>query len=99
MTRETSCSSAITTRSSDRGRDLPSVVTLDIIGLTPIELVDVSPVRMRGTMRFNGAGLARFLEWHVNSPGPLIANVPRLRALNRGRHSKTLQWRYGHRLH
>ena len=27
-------------------------------------------------MRCNGAGLARFHEWKVNLPGPLIAAVP-----------------------
>ncbi len=26
-------------------------------------------------MRFNGAGLARFLRWKINRPGPLIAAV------------------------
>ena len=26
-------------------------------------------------MRCNGAGLARFHEWKVSGPGPLIANV------------------------
>lgn len=30
-------------------------------------------------MRFNGAGLAWFYKWKVNSPGPLIANVIRLK--------------------
>ena len=32
-----------------------------------------------GTIGCNGAGLARFLEWKVNSPGPLNRNVIRLK--------------------
>ncbi len=34
-------------------------------------------------MRGNGAGHARFNEWKANRPGPLIAEVRRLRALAR----------------
>ncbi|TWT47943.1 hypothetical protein Pla22_52190 [Rubripirellula amarantea] len=35
-------------------------------------------------MRCNGAGLARFLEWTISSPGPLIAADYEVRGLTRG---------------
>jgi hypothetical protein len=53
--------------------DLLTVDESGRIWSTSTEVVGGTPMQMRRTMRCNGAGLARFYEWKVNRPGPLIA--------------------------